>query len=164
MNFFPPSPLPPSQREGEPKVILCKWLRPLHPRHQTACGTYSPCRSGTRRAACPSGRRVNLPHHESLAPIPPTPLPRRGRGSPKVYFAGGFAPGTPALNRLRHLQTLPYRCPAGSLPGRSPGRPALSFICCPHPPHPRSQSALPGGKGGVPKFISPGAEPPAPLH
>ena len=46
----------------------------------------------------------------------PLPLPRRGRGRPKVYFAGGFAPGTPALNRLRHLQNLPYRFPAqGSL-------------------------------------------------
>ena len=45
---------------------------------------------------------------------PPDPLPLRGRGCPKVYFAGGFAPGTPALNRLRHLQILPYRCLAGS--------------------------------------------------
>ena len=41
-----------------------------------------------------------------------TPLPRRGRGRPKVYFAGGFAPGTPALDRSRHLQTFPNRNPA----------------------------------------------------
>ena len=60
-----------------------------------------------------------------LCPIPPSPFPA-GRGSPKVYFAGGFAPGTPALNRLRHLQTLPSRCPMGSLPGRSPGRRVLA--------------------------------------
>ena len=46
------------------------------------------------------------------APYPPSPLPRRGRGSPKVYFAGGFAPGTPALDRSRHLQTFPNRSPA----------------------------------------------------
>ena len=46
-------------------------------------------------------------------PIPPTPFPA-GRGCPKVYFAGGSAPGTPALNRLRHLQILPYGCLAGS--------------------------------------------------
>ena len=46
-------------------------------------------------------------------PHPPNPLPLRGRGSPKVYFAGGFAPGTPTLNRPRHLQTPPSRHPAG---------------------------------------------------
>ena len=32
------------------------------------------------------------------APYPPDPLPRRGRGRLKVYFAGGSAPGTPGLN------------------------------------------------------------------
>ena len=52
------------------------------------------------------------------APYPPNPLPRRGRGRLKVYFAGGFAPGTPALNRLRHLQSLPSRYPVwGLAPG-----------------------------------------------
>ena len=30
-------------------------------------------------------------------PYPPAPLPLRGRGRFKVYFAGGFAPGTPAI-------------------------------------------------------------------
>ena len=95
----------------------------------------------------PAVSMISCPH----PPSPPFPL--RGRGSLKVYFAGGFAPGTPALNRLRHLQTPPcrspavvcpagrrvdehWRCPAGGLPGRSPGRPALSFIGCPHPPFP----------------------------
>ena len=38
----------------------------------------------------------------SLCPHPPSPLPLRGRGSPKVYFAGGFAPGTPAAVPVRH--------------------------------------------------------------
>ena len=93
----------------------------MHPRRQTACDTYSPRRSGTRRAACPAGCRLNLPHHEFLAPIPPTRARRAlfpaGRGSPKVYFAGGFAPGTPALNRLRHVQTVPNRYPETE-PGR----------------------------------------------
>ena len=50
------------------------------------------------------------------APIPPTPFPA-GRGRLYVYFAGGFAPGTPALNRLRHLQSLPNRYPRGLNPG-----------------------------------------------
>ena len=45
------------------------------------------------------------------APIPPPPFPA-GRGRSKVYFAGGEAPGTPALDRSRHLQTFPNRSPA----------------------------------------------------
>ena len=61
------------------------------------------------------GRLPALPLVCFLAPIPPTPFPA-GRGRLKVYFAGGFAPGTPALDRLRHLQFLPYRCPAGARP------------------------------------------------
>ena len=50
---------------------------------------------------------ARLPFYLSFvfSPIPPPPFPA-GRGEPKVYFAGGEAPGTPALNRLRHLQTL----------------------------------------------------------
>ena len=49
------------------------------------------------------GRLPALPLALFLAPHPPAPLPLRGRGRLKVYFAGGFAPGTPALDRLRHL-------------------------------------------------------------
>ena len=79
---------------------------------------------------------------------PPDPLPLRERGSPKVYFAGGEAPGTPALNRLRHLQTVPNRYPAGGLPSLSPATPAFSLLLCPHSPDP-----LPGGKGET-KVIS----------
>ena len=58
-----------------------------------------------------------LPLVFDFAPYPPSPLPRRGRRRLKVYFAGGFAPGTPALNRLRHLQSLPYRCATAPLAG-----------------------------------------------
>ena len=61
------------------------------------------------------GRLLNPAFGFLSCPIPPPPFPP-GRGSPKVYFAGGFAPGTPALDRLRHLQSLPYRCPAGARP------------------------------------------------
>ena len=44
----PLSPYPPSPAgKGGTKVISCKGLRPLHPQHLTACGTYSPCRTGT---------------------------------------------------------------------------------------------------------------------
>ena len=76
-----------------------------------------------------------------FAPYPPSPLPRWGRGCPKVYFAGGFAPGTPALDRLRHLQSLPS------------GHPAQGACGCPQ----KRQEAVPyeqcrqprrGGTGG----------------
>ena len=51
-----------------------------------------------------------------MPPSPRPPFPSGEGGRLKVYFAGGFAPGTPALNRLRHLQSLPYRFQAqGSL-------------------------------------------------
>ena len=71
--------------------------------------------SDTRRGACPVGRPPTLPLACFPAPYPPDPLPRWGRGRPKVYFAGGFAPGTPAFNRLRHSQSLPSRYPAAEI-------------------------------------------------
>ena len=61
--------------------------------------------------ACLFSRLPTLPLVLFLAPIPPPPFPA-GRGRSKVYFAGGFAPGTPALDRPRHLQTFPNRSPA----------------------------------------------------
>ena len=74
--------------------------------------------------ACPAFSLLCRPH-------PPSPLPRWGRGSPKVYFAGGSAPGTPALNRLRHLQNLPSGCLAhGSLRfGAKPKEPPFHGQC-----------------------------------
>ena len=67
--------------------------------------------------ACPLRWRARLVARLScllltFLPHPPDPLPLRGRGCPKVYFAGGFAPGTPALDRSRHLQFFPNRHPA----------------------------------------------------
>ncbi len=88
-------------------------------------GTYSPNKKGTRRGACLVCRLPTLPFRKPqggawrfwspacpafsfiFCPHPPAPLPLRGRGRLKVYFAGGFAPGTPALNRLRHWLSLP---------------------------------------------------------
>ena len=66
--------------------------------------------AGAYLLCCPP----TLPLVFDFAPYPPSPLPRRGRGRLKVYFAGGFAPGTPALNRLRHLQTLPEQVHGGT--------------------------------------------------
>ena len=126
---------------------------------------WSPARPA---AAVPGGGacllcRLPTPPLASLsAPYPPAPLPRRGRGCPKVYFAGGFAPGTPALNRLRHLQSLPLLCPAGAcLLCRLP-TPPLASLSAPYPPAP-----LPRRGRGRPRFFHargsapciPGAEP-----
>ena len=69
------------------------------------------CPTGASLFGCPP----TLPLVLILPPIPPPPFPGGEWGKKfLVYFAGGSAPGTPALNRLRHLQILPYRCLAGS--------------------------------------------------
>ena len=91
---------------------------------------------------------------------------------------------SPALNRLRHLQTLPFRCPAGGL---SPGLPAetaaavpgggrrggwlpadlaTNLPSCPHPPVRARRALFPAGRGRPRLFHArgfapciPGAEP-----
>ena len=113
------------------------WLKGRPGRHRSR-GTYHALAGGRGglpgwlpaglAAAVPSGGGV--PSLSPAAPAfgllscphPPDPLPLRGRGRLKVYFAGGFAPGTPALNRLRHLQTLPSRHRRGDLFSASPVR------------------------------------------
>ena len=61
--------------------------------------------------ACLFGCPPILPLACFLAPIPLPPSRREG-GEFLVCFAGGFAPGTPALDRSRHLQSFPNRHPA----------------------------------------------------
>ena len=98
--FCPLSPRPRSQsalpRRGRGRfiVILCKGLRPLHPRGLNPRGTgvgASHVRSGRLAPASSARRALSF----ASAPYPPDPLPRRGRGRFLVYFAGGSAPGTP---------------------------------------------------------------------
>ena len=105
----PPDPLPGGK--GETKVILCKGLRPLHPRGWAGRGTgkggeprarWGACplqgrvrgAPGARRRACPVGCLPTLPLLYFLAPIPPSPFPA-GRGRFFVYFAGGYRPRHP---------------------------------------------------------------------
>ena len=87
-------------------------------------------------------------------PLPPVPLPGGKGESQSLFRRGGFAPGTPALNRLRHMQTLPYRCPAGGLPGRSAARPAFSFDSAPIPPPP-----FPSGRRSLKVYFAGGLRP-----
>ena len=107
---IPPTPFP--HGEGGGQSFLMQGAKPLaspglNPRGTGStcrCGTRGglalfaacqPCQSGIRRGACLSPRPPTPPLALFLPPSP-RPLPPRGRGCPKVYFAGGFAPGTPA--------------------------------------------------------------------
>ena len=89
--------------------------------------------------------------------LPPSPLPPFpvGRGRFFCFLMQGASPlASPAFNRLRHLQNLPNRCPAGGLSPALPSRqalavpcggacllcrpPTLPLVCCfaPYPPNP----------------------------
>ncbi len=116
---IPPAPLPGGK--GEIFCFLMQGASPLASPGLNPAGTYSPnkkrypagglaffaaclpCPSGSRRGLGGFGRLPALPLACFAAPYPPSPLPLWGRGRLKVNFAGGFAPGTPALDRLRHL-------------------------------------------------------------
>ena len=82
--------------KGETKVILCKGLRPLHPRAELGL-------NGNRKGApVPSGGFPSLSpaapaFRFDFAPIPPPPFPA-GRGRPRLFYARGFAPCIPGLN------------------------------------------------------------------
>ncbi len=154
---YPPTPLPQRGR-GRFFVFLCKGLRPLHPRDLNPRGTgsagVSSACGGARGDGClltlpsrhPAGGLLSLPPADHafsflLYPLSPRPLPQRGRGRLKVYFAGGSAPGTPALNRLRHLQNLPYKYPAAEIRGLPQNRQeAVPYEQCRQPRR--------GGTGG----------------
>ena len=74
-------------------------------------------------------------------PLSPRPrsqsaLPRRERGSPRLFHARGFAPCIPGAESGRRGLNLRWRCPAGGLPSLSPADLAFSFFSCPYPPNP----------------------------
>ena len=114
--------------------------------------------------ACFLCRLPTLPLACFPAPYPPDPLPRRGRGRPRLFHARGFAPCIPGAEPGRH---------------RSRGRIArwreLAFFvaCLPtlplvyfsasYPPSPRSQSALPRrGRGRLKVYFAGGSAPGTP--
>ena len=130
--FLPPSPRPPSQREGgDFKVILCKGLRPLHPPGLNPCGTYRTCQAGARSGALPLGAEP-VRHLQNLP-----------SGCPEWGFApcGAGMGGVPV--------------PGGGRGGF--GRPPafyLSFVFSPIPPPP-----FPAGRGRLKVFLCKGLRP-----
>ena len=88
-----------------------------------------------------------------LSPRPPSPV---GKGGIKVIFMQGASPlASPALDRLRHLQSLPSRCQAGGLLSLLPAYPAFNLLFCPLSPRPPS----PVGKGEIKVIFMQGAAP-----
>ena len=200
-RFFVPIPQPPSRREGG--VFWFSYARGFAPcipgteperhrsrgRNPAPSGGLAPALPDNLAVAVPDGghggfgRRLNLPHHEFLSPIPPTRARRalfpHGEGGDFGFISpGATAPGTPAPEPgrrggggaiLRQAGGLPRRCritlPSLSPTGGerrfwSPAEPAVSLLFCPHPPDPRSQSALPlRGRGRFCVFLCKGLRP-----
>ena len=125
----PPAPLPLRGR-GRLKVILCKGLRPLHPRGLNPGGTCLPSRCGARRGACPGVagsagvggtlrgacflcRPPTPPLACLFAPIPPPPFPSGEGGDLRLFYARGFAPCIPGIKPPAALTELAEQAPAG---------------------------------------------------
>ena len=81
-------------------------------------GIYRPCRCGTRGGlACFAVRLPCLGF--AFLPLSPQPPSPAGKGETYSFLMQGASPlASPALDRLRHLQNLPSRCPAEGLPRR----------------------------------------------
>ena len=93
LAFLPPIPPAPFPQRGRGRfiVILCKGLRPLHPRGLNPRGTgvgASLVRSGRLAPASSARRALSF----ALVPYPPDPLPRRGRGRFIVILCKGLRP------------------------------------------------------------------------
>ena len=109
-------------------------------------GGRAPALPARRVSAVPGGGRRGGSRPPTLPLVllsPPSPQPpsRREGGDYRFILPGAAAPGTPALNRLRHLQFPPYRYPAkGSLRLGAKTAEMLSFGQCRQPRR--------GGTGG----------------
>ena len=130
----PPAPSPAGK--GGFLVVLCKGLRPLHPRGLNPGGTYRPCQAGTGGGGWLSSPPADPAFSLLSCPHPPSPFPSGEGGDSKFFLPGATAPGTPALNRLRHLQPFPSRTSGGGLSSSPPADPAFNLLSCPYPPCP----------------------------
>ena len=116
-------------------------------------------------AACLPCRRLVLPLALFLSPIPPSPLPPRGRGRLLVHFAGGSAPGTPAAGAYGSVQrgkaSVVYRLARAVRvqPRGCKGHSPLHEITLVSP---SPMGGRGGGWGQNTLRFSPGAPPPAP--
>ena len=170
-EFFPPSPRPPSRREGGVSKFILPGasppapLRPGGKRHWLFLWKAVP--EGGLPALPPADLAVCLP----FCPHPPSPLPS-GKGGDHSFLMQGASPlASPGLNpggtgfsfgrrcprgacpRGCRLALL-YRCPRGGLPALPPADLAVCLLFCPHPPDP-----LPGGKGETLGYFMQGASP-----
>ena len=90
----------------------------------------------------------------SFCPLSPTPLPRRGRGRPRLFHARGSAPCIPGAEPARHWERGRTTHPAGGAPSLSPACPAFSFASAPSP-----QPPSPMGKGETLRLFCRGLRP-----
>ena len=131
-TIFPPSPRPPSRREGGDQGYFMQGAPPLaSPRlnpggtgfsfeKQCPKGGLVPgvvgwlCCAGARGGACLSPRLPTMPFVCRFSPIPPTPFPT-GRGRPRLFHARGFAPCIPGVKSLTALTNSAVSVPGGGL-------------------------------------------------
>ena len=129
--------------------------------------------SGLRRGACPGGtgawwalmrpagacflcRLPTLPLAFDSAPIPPDPLPLRGRGRFFVFLCKGLRPLHPrGWEGCGTGFACGKRVVAVGLPFWLPAAPAFSLLCCPPspkgkdiPPTRARRALFPSGEGG----------------
>ena len=148
--FIAPSPRPPSRREGGDQGYFMQGASPLaSPGIRPPAALTDPAEAAPCGVACLLCRPLPLPLGCFVAPIPPAPFPSGEGGDSKIILPGATAPGTPALNRLRHLQTLSKRHPVGWLAFFVARYPSLWLALLPPSPRPPS----PPGKGET-KVIS----------
>ena len=79
------------------------------------------------------GCRSTLPLVCFLPPIPPTPLPRRGRGEPQRLFCRGLRPRHPCAKPPAALTDRTEQVPGGLNPGGTTRREPLSLRFCGKP-------------------------------
>ena len=85
-------------------------------------GGIAPALQARRALAAPRGgacflcRLPTLPLAYFIAPYPPSPLPRRGRGRPRLFHARGIAPCIPGIKPLAAQAEPEKQAPGRGLP------------------------------------------------